>query len=247
MAEKTLEALFECKKGVDAEIIKFKEYWKIAQPGIDLDSAPKSEIAKMLHAYLVPEKKAKRVAAEGETFIIRPAKNVFRFSRKYYFVNDLLNTREGQCQVFTSLFCIMARRLGMNAVGVSVLKDEHGKKPPAGHVCALVEIGNGQYLFDLTRHSMNAKHLQWYVISDNALYASALHTAGKRAVEGFNYTLALKYFKQALAFNPQYVRAWSSLGDVYLKLKMYKEGRDAFEMAATLSKNKKRYSAIVPL
>ena len=245
LRKKPIKEIFDCVELADREVTRFKEWFK-ENYSYSWEKAPKEELATAIYSYTARQKRSifGVLGIPGkEGFEIQPRTEELKAKSQRFFGNsntmlkDILETREGQCVAFTSLYCMLAEELGVNVKPFVVTKWEDGTPLVGenGHVVPAFIMKSGRtILFDSANWVPNAKY-KGAVKEKEELLVSALYNKGTSLAKLGKYEEAIVYFDKALEINPDNVEALNNTGVALAKLGKYKEAIECYDKALKLA------------
>jgi len=145
---------------------------------------------------------------------VQVSPNLFKYSASKPFLKDLLETREGQCISYSTLFTVIARMSGLKASFCEVA-NFYGNSTAADrrieHVCSAVFLKDERILFDLTHGRLNPPHTV-IELSDEHARGRAYAEKGCLLGQSGNYVDALEYLEKGLELYPKLGSAWRNKG-----------------------------------
>lgn len=280
-AKMRIKDMLNCAELADKEVGRFR-YWFSKISGRQAEDATKGELAVALYAYCaaVPREFIKRPEVEGDNFSMIPWGEVLRKSENETLVHyrkrlrrvipffydlsndelkDLLETRRGQCLALTSLYCMLAEEVGVNAKPFIVTRMDTGKYALGTHIVpAFITDGGKIILFDPSQKRIrwvmmkggsrkgiiipgkpNAKH-EGYVVDKTKLYVDVLSAKSTDFHRKEDYINALKFIDDALAVDPKDCDALFNKGGILNDMKRHEEAMTCADTLLELNPNNER-------
>ncbi len=149
---------------------------------------------------------------------------------------EAFQAQQGNCLSFTNMFVAMAREIGLEVSyqEVQVPRDwtvEGGTYVLSRHVNAFVDLGDGRTaVVDFNNANVRSSYEQ-QLISDERALAHYYSNVGVEYLQKDELLEALRYFRKALASDPEFAPAWSNMGVLYSKADYFDYAEAAYLQA----------------
>lgn len=164
---------------------------------------------------------------------------------------DLVETREGQCIAFATLYTALARRLGLDVHPAKVIVDALGKRlaytkegpkkqivvPGEGHVCPVDEAGLHWDPLYTGIGAYGGQHKEVRPWTDEEFLSHVWTNLGAAHLKKGNLDEAIKCQNKAIEINPEDAELWNNLGNAHLKKGNLTQAIDCYKKS--LKKNPK--------
>ena len=209
-----------------------------SENGVEGDEAVKAFLKQAKIPRLFPLTELKGAAATTWVEFLEEGhdvKNVSQFfGNSNTMLKDLLETRQGQCLAFTSLYTMLAEELGLKNVKpffVTHYEDGTPAIGEKGHVVPALVMKSGKVvLFDSANYKPNAKY-KGELMEKEGLWVSALSNKGVALYDLGKYEAAIKEYDKALEIDPNHVMALTNKGIALKNLGRYEKAIQEYDKA----------------